>query len=301
MNKEPRAPNILRIGPSVILHWLDGAESERRARIAMMLFSGLFALRLAFTRFAFVARIPTALFAPPFYLSWLKDPPSRSVLIALQIVGVGAAVIAIAVRRPKLWFGVAWIVYLVLAGLRASRGKILHPDVLPLLASLPLLCTPDDASVRTSRVDARFGIPMRASMVIVALAYFFSGYQKFVTAGIDWITSDNVKWVLIDGGRAAGVRGRALGDWVARHSFAARSIAAGTILVELSGLFALSRPTRRVAFAVAVTGMHVGIWVTLNLDYSLWIATVWIVMIDWSAVLASFPRDARSLKRDRAN
>ena len=271
--------------------WLHAAEDEIRLRCMIAMFAFVFAIRVAFTRFAPFARIPQALFDPPWYLHFLQSPPAVGVIIGLQILGVASALYAMVARHPKIGFVIAWCCYLVLAGLRASRGKIIHPDVIVLLASVPLLVAPK-VSWRGHNRDGRFGVPIRTSLVVVALAYFFTGYQKVVTSGLSWIGPSNLRWVLIDGSRARGVHGRALAEWIAGHNAVIVVVASATLILEISALVAIVWPRYRPWFAVGVTAVHGGIWLTLNLDYSLWAATVWIVMIDWSGMAS------RSLNRN---
>ncbi len=264
--------------------WLDGAETESRAAITRCLFALLIAARIAFTRFTPMARIPAVLFEPPWFLSWLSRPPSVAIIVGLQVVGVTVAILAACRRWPRVTFALAWLIYAVLAGLRASRGKIIHPDVLPLLASLPLCLLPGDARRDGERVESRFGVPLRTSMAVVAIAYFFTGYQKIVASGAGWITTDNLRWVLIDGIRAQGIHARSLAQWIIDHAIVAKLFAGCTLVVELGAPLVLRYKRLRVPFAIGAAALHLSIWLLLNLDYSLWIATVWIVMVDWAAV-----------------
>jgi hypothetical protein len=48
---------------------------------------------------------------------------------------------------------------------------------------------------------------------------------------------------------------------------------------------------------VAVAGLHGGVYLTHGLDYSMWVGTAAIVLIDWHAVLGRFlpRRDASTV------
>ena len=265
--------------------WFDGNESERRVRITMSLFAVLMAVRIGATRFTPMARIPSSLFDPPWYLRALDRPPSIAVIVILQGIGVVCALGAAVARRPRLMFTIAWLSYLLLAGLRASRGKIIHPDALPLLAMIPLLFAPNDASFRGHRRSGREGAPIRTAIAVVALSYFFTGYHKIAVSGLSWVFSDNMRWVLTSGVRANGVPAPSLGAWIANHALFAQGAAAVTVLVELGAVATLVWSKTRVPFAIGATLLHTGIWWFLNLDYSMWVATVWIVMVDWDSVL----------------
>jgi hypothetical protein len=206
------------------------------------------------------------------------------VIVTVQVVGVAAAAAAALQRRPRMALAVSWMALLTLAGLRASRGKILHPDVLVLLATVPLLFAPADARASGKRRAPRFGAPLRGAMAVVAIGYFFTGYQKLVTSGWEWVTTDNLRWVMyraanIYSGNAPGVA-----RWIADRPLLCHLVAATTIVVECGAPLALWLPRLRLPFVVAVTSFHASIWLFLGLDYSMWIAIVWVVFVDWERV-----------------
>jgi hypothetical protein len=127
-------------------------------------------------------------------------------------------------------------------------------------------------------------------MAVVAIGYFFTGYQKLVTSGWEWITTDNMRWVMY---RAANIySGHATGvaRWIADRPVLCHAIAALTIVVECGAPLALAFPRLRVPFVLAATAFHTSIWVFLGLDYSMWIAIVWVVFIDWERVADTMQR-----------
>src|SRR5690606_26987992 len=69
------------------------------------------------------------LFDPVPILAWAPSMPPAWGFVALQVVGTVAAVLAAARRWPRVTFALAWLCYLVLAGFRGSRGKVLHNDL----------------------------------------------------------------------------------------------------------------------------------------------------------------------------
>ena len=87
----------------------------------------------------------------------------------------------------------------MLAGLRGSRGKVLHNDLLLLWASAPFLLAPVAVDVRDRVARRRYGWPIRVAMVITALVYFFAGYHKLRRSGIDWVLGDNMRYVMLWG------------------------------------------------------------------------------------------------------
>ena len=142
--------------------------------------------------------------------------PSATAFAVMQVIG-GLAVVAFVLRRwPRATFALAWVVYLVLAGLRESRGKIMHNDVLLLLASVPFLAAPLTAGRRDRTPDDRFGWPINTGIAVVTLGYFFAGYWKLMRSGLSWVTSDNVRLSIAWGPKPAVGRWDAFADFVER-------------------------------------------------------------------------------------
>ena len=174
---------------------LWGPETSQRLVWVYTALAALIGLRIVLGPYRRLADTPDALFDPVAVLGWLNGMPPASAIIGLQVIGGVAALAAVLRRRPRLAFAVAWVCYLVLAGLRGSRGKILHNDLLALWATVPFLLAP----VRAAAVNLRdrvprraYGWPIRAAVVIVALVYSLAGYSKLQRSGIDWAIGDNV-------------------------------------------------------------------------------------------------------------
>ncbi|MGI8684675.1 MAG: hypothetical protein ACR2MO_06245 [Acidimicrobiales bacterium] len=235
------------------------------------------ALRLATGPYTQLAGQPAALFRPPAFLSWLPSMPPFGVLLALQVAGVVAAVAAAAGRRPSSSFAVAWASLLVLAGLRGSLGKILHNDVLLLLAAVPVMLAPAGARWGDLRRSPRWGWPVRASLAVIAVVYAACAVQKLRHTGVAWMTGDNMRWILWSA--AAGPRAptTAVARFVAERAWLAHVVAAGLLGIELAAPMLLGWSRTRTAFVVLVATLHLGTWLTLGLDYWGWALTVAVV------------------------
>ena len=85
-----------------------------------------------------------------------------------------------------------------------STGKVNYNDALLTLCLLLLLaCGPaagEAWAIRKrgsgSSPGRRYGWPIRTAMIVIALAYFFAGFQKWRYSGLPWVTSDNLRWIL---------------------------------------------------------------------------------------------------------
>jgi hypothetical protein len=289
--------------------WLFAPGDARRLAALRIGLAGTLAWRLSRGVFLGLAGQAPALYRPVSFMHLFGSMPARPVVICLQVVGVGAAVIAAAGLRPRVSLPVAWAAGAVLVGMTSSAGKITHNDVLLLLALVPLLPAPtsDAWSLdgllggrrRPALPSARYGWPVRTAMVVVAGAYFFIGFWKLVISGPAWFTSGNLRWILYASSDGQSVPNH-LGLLIADRPLLAHVLAATTMALELGFPLVLWKPRAAWVFVPGVVGLHAGIWATMDLDYWAWAATVIVVFVDWPAVadrLRGRPERARARRR----
>ena len=266
--------------------WLFGAETAGRVRTTRLLLAVLIGGRLVLSPFRGLADQPAALFRPVWFLEWMDQMPSLGVIVAVQVVGTIAAALAVIGWRERGTFLAAWMSLLFLAGLRASRGKVQHNDVLLLLVAAVFVLAPVGLRILDDRRSQVWGWPIRTALVVVSGAYLLTGFQKVVSSGPAWVLSDNLRNVMY---RAA-LNGRAPTDrlalFIADRPLLAHLVALAVIGVELGFLLVLARPRWRPWFALAALVLHTGIYLTHGLDYWMWAATVAVVLIDWQPLAA---------------
>ena len=206
---------------------LWGPETALRLLVVYVGLSALIGVRIAAGSYRQLADTPAALVDPVPILGFLDTMPSAEVFVAIQVVGTLAAAVAVAAallrRRPQLAFAVAWVCYLVLAGLRGSRGKVLHNDLLLLWVSAPFLLAPTIRDVRDRIPRRRWGWPIRVAIVITALIYFFAGYHKLRRSGLEWAYSDNMRYVTLWGPSIGSPGWPGLARWVGDNVWVARA------------------------------------------------------------------------------
>lgn len=277
------------------------ATSERLAGIRIVLF-GFVAVRLighqAFTR----ADQPAALYRPVSFLHLLDRAPPRGVLLAVAVIGVPCALLAAAGVAARATGIAAWLALVLFGAVASSASKIVHNDVLLILALLPLLLAPT-ADVWTlgrrlgwpaGAPSARYGYPLAASFASISAVYFLIGMNKMLLSGPAWFASDNLRWVLYaasDGHREP----VALALFVADRPLLAQALAFATVVIELTFPAIIVWPNRAWIWALAAVSLHLGIWATMGLDYSPWIVTVAVVLIDWPLVANALGR--RDIRR----
>lgn len=273
------------------IRWLFATGDPRRLAALRIGLCATLAVRLGRDIFVELADQPSELFRPLSFMQLLPAMPSRGVALTFQIVGIAAAVFATVGLRSRLTLPVAWACGVLLIGMATSLGKVVHNDVLLLLAMVPLLVAPtgDAWSLDTLRREppgssVRYGWPVRTAALVVAGSYFFTGFAKVVFSGPAWFASDNLRFALYASSDAQSVP-NAIGLFVADRPWLAHAVAAGVLVLELAFLIVLWRPRWAWAFVLGAAVLHLGIWTTMHLDYSAWIATVAVVLLDWPRIV----------------
>jgi hypothetical protein len=224
------------------------------------------------------------LFRPAWFLAWADHAPGATALIAIQVVGAAAAATTIAVSRrgdrSAAWpLRVAWLCLLVLGGYKTSTGKILHNDVLLLLATAPVLLCRARAGLGDRRTGAAYGWPLRASLATVAFVYLLCGLQKLRHSGLAWVFSDNFRWVLADGVASGRAPMTLVASTIAGSAALSVMAAAGLLAFELSFPLVLRSRGARIPFAAGAVVLHTMTWLTLGLDYWAWSLTAGLVLV----------------------
>ena len=266
--------------------WLFAPEAAGRVRWLRAGVAALLALRCAVGPFARLAGQPEALFQPVWFLTWLDRMPSREVIVSLQVAGTIGGILVLLRVGERLGFAVAASSLLVLEGLLASRGKVQHNALPLLLVACVLVAAPIGTRLADRRSGVAWGWPVRTSIVVVGGTYFLTGFQKVVSSGPAWVLSDNLRNVMY----AAPLSGHAPTDVVSRaiadRAWLATLVAFATITIELGGAAAIVWARARPIHLGAVAVLHAGVWLTHGLDYSLWVATAAVVLVDWPEVVS---------------
>jgi hypothetical protein len=263
---------------------LWGPGTGARLLLVHTALSALIGLRIVLGSYRQLAGLPDPLFDPVPFLAWLPGMPEAWAFVALQVVGGVAAVAAVLRRRPRLAFAVAWVCFLVLAGLRGSRGKVLHNDLLLLWTSAPFLLAPVAVTWRDRAQRRDHGWPVRAAMVIAALIYFFAGYHKVRRSGLDWAIGDNVRYVMLWGPTVGAPKWDALATWVGERLWASKATGAFILTFELTFPLALLWRRLQPLYALIAVALHVTTYLLLGLDYWAWAGTVLILFVDWPSL-----------------
>jgi len=274
--------------------WLFSTGSGRRLAAVRIGLCSTLAFRLSRPVYLGLSGQPKALYRPLSFMHLFGSMPSPSLTEAAQIAGVTAAVLAAAGLLARITLPTAWACGILLNGMATSIGKVVHNDVLLLLALVPLLAAPTsewwslDAlfSRRSHDRDwsARYGWPVKTAMVVAAGGYFFTGLAKLVFSGLAWALSSNLRWALYQSSDGRG-HPNALAIFIADRPIIAHLIAAMTLVIELGFPLVLLRPKLAWFFVPAAVGLHIAIRASMDLDYSAWAATIVVLFVNWPAVV----------------
>lgn len=260
---------------------LFGPEPGRRLLFVHAGLAALIGLRVALGSYRQLADTPDALFEAVPVLGWAPGMPPAWLFVAIQVVGVVAAVAAVVRWKPRVGFALAWLCYLVLAGFRGSRGKVLHNDLLLLWTAVPFLLAPVSARWSDREPRRSTGWPLRSAMAIAALVYFLAGYHKVRRSGLDWAIGDNVRYVMLWGPSVGAAQWDAMATWIGEHLWAAKATGAFILAFEVTFPVVLLKRALQPLYALVAVALHVTTWLFLGLDYWAWAVTVLLLFVDW--------------------
>jgi hypothetical protein len=283
-----------RIGSPALLGGIDRAvfapgSAHRVAclRIALVLIIGL---RLITHQWWSMSGRPAELFRPVSVVSLLETVPSASALLLIEVIGLSAVVLCVLGKWTRPTFFTAWACLFLLAALHSSAGKIMHNEVLLLLASVPVLFAPGWARAWDRRHSIAAGWPPRLSLIVMATVYFMTGLRKLMVSGPEWVASDNLSWVLYAGAQSDQSLSPALAVAIA-GTWLPPLVAGATLFLELGAPLLLWGRRTRYLFAAGIVGMHAGIGLLLGLDYSAWALTVIALVFPWDRLRRVTPEE----------
>jgi hypothetical protein len=218
--------------------------------------------------------------------------PSDRIVLPVQVLAVAASLLAAAGVAIRLTMPAALLGALFLNGMWSSIGQPMHNETLLLLPIVPLLLSrcADAWSVPARRggqsapePSEHYGWPVRTAMIVVAGGYFFTGVYKLAFSGMAWITNDNLRWVMY-GISAENPHPIGPAIFLASHPLLAHLAAAATIVIEVGFPICLWMPRAAWFFVPGAVLLHLGIGLTMHLDYSAWALAVVVLFVPWDVL-----------------
>jgi hypothetical protein len=226
------------------------------------------------------AEIPDALLQPPLGFGWAlpfvpRDPAAVERLALLLRVAALAAAVGLFTRLTTVVATVAATLLFVIPHLFGHVGHDRHHFIwfAAILAASPC----GDAlsldgwwrrrrGAPAAPPAARYGFPLRAILLTMGVAYFFSGFWKLASCGPAWFASDNLANLVVKAGYI-GIGARP--EWVRTYSWLAPVGGAVGVAFELSflALVVTSRLGRALALAMAFV-FHLGVYLLLGISFA---------------------------------
>ena len=174
---------------------------------------------------------------------------------------------------------VAALLAVYVLGIPQLYGKVDHYHHLVWLALL-LACSPcaDQLAVDARRrsvppASPRYGFPLRMAWLLIGFCYLFPGLAKLGEWKV-WLSAANLRG-LLDLQQWASHGGLPVPGWMLLP------MAVGTLVFELTFVFAVFSPRLRPWVLVAGVAFHLGTFATMHiLFWNLWIC--YVAFIDWS-------------------
>jgi len=245
------------------------------------------------------SQIPTELRVAPIGLGWLLDylpinPTWAGVSATLLLVCSCTAMIGLFTRTSAL---LTVVLSFYVLGIPQFYGKVNHYHHLLWFAAILAASRCGDAFscdaliaawrradrgiIDPPRVSQMYALPLRFVWLLIGMIYFFAGFWKFWSGGVDWALSENLKFVMYQ-------KWTELGGWtpffrIDQYPFLYKAAALGTIVFEISFVFLLF--SRRLRFLAPVGGIvfHTMTEVFMRISFSSLIRC-YVVFFDWNAI-----------------
>jgi len=197
-------------------------------------------------------------------LSFLLGSPAAFVIAGL----VTGFIVLGYTRRWRYGYFAAIILMHILFAARFSQGKIMHSSYLAAMVFLGIAIAVsafDDESVRR-----RFALGF--AFLFTGLGYTFAGICKLIGTGLSWPDGQHLRmWIeekAVDTYATNGaVDLNVIQKLVLDHYELATAILIVGLFTELSG-FLMWRPCFRLPLLVGLLGLHIGIFLTMNIVFA---------------------------------
>jgi len=139
----------------------------------------------------------------------------------------------------------------------------------------------DSGNVEPPGESRAYALPLRLVWLLIGVMYFFPGFWKWWSAGIDWALSDNLRFIMY-------TRWTEVGDWtpffrIDRYPLLYQAGAAGTIAFELSFIFLIFFPRLRLLAVAQALAFHTMTRVLMQIWFDS-LVRCYVAFFDWHAI-----------------
>lgn len=212
-------------------------------------------------------------------LWFLRTPWSPDLVHVLFVATLALGVLFVAGVGFRVTGPLFAATFLVVSTYRLSFGHVIHTEHLVALHLLALgfSRSADAWSFDSRRHDAcssdhvRYGVPIRAMILVTVITYVLAGVAKLRHGGMDWLVGDVLRnQVAYDNLRKEllGSPHSPLGGWSVRFAWLFPPAAVLTTIVELGAVVALTASRRaRWIWAVSAWGFHLVVLALMAISF----------------------------------
>ena len=269
--------------------WFAPAAPKGLGITRALLLGGFVAL-YARSEFACYGSVSPVLYG----VTWFRPPIAPEAwLLAAHRIWLLALALGCVGLFTRAALAASFVLGAYLLGIDANFGRVHHND-LPVVLALGVLAASRagdafslDAARRRAPVpqSGEYRWPLRAIQVTLAAAFFAAGVAKLRHAGLDWITTDNLRLRLIERSYAL-VPSRGWGLLPARFPLLCHALAAATVATELLYPLSLASVRARAVLVPASLLMLLGFAVFFGPRFTT-LAILSLVWAPWERLLAS--------------
>jgi hypothetical protein len=228
-----------------------------------------------------IAALPAELRIAPEGLGWLVGtlPVTPGFARGAQWILVVSSIFGLVGLWTRASLAIAAVSGVYVLGLFQLTGSVTHDMHLLWFAALCAAGPSGDAlsldrtiarrrGVAAPLPSLRVAVPLFFARVLLGLVYFFPGFWKLATSGIDWVTTDNLKnqmhWKWFQNGAVPSIR-------IDRWDGLVHAGALGVVLLELTFPLLVILPRTRLVAAIGGFAFHVLSQIFLFIPFpSLW-------------------------------
>jgi hypothetical protein len=240
------------------------------------------------------ARLSVDTWEPVWFVGLFGRLPSAGTLAVLGVVWKASLLLGALGLWRHVTLGVAAVLGAYALGLTGSFGKENHDVGIPvILLFIFWIARSTDALSLDAAIARRRGKPTPARSgeytwplatvrVLIALAFFAAGVAKLRHGGVDWIMTDNLRWLFL-GQQYTHAPPLNWAASLANIPWLCRLLAGGTVAIELSYPLALFVARLRPWLVVGAIGLQLGIHLFMGVDYLAFLVAN-VVWVDWPAL-----------------
>jgi len=197
---------------------------------------------------------------------WARPAAVLAAVIGMYVLGVPQFFGKVHHYHHLIWFA-------------AILGVSRCADMLSVDALIAAWRRADQGRTEPSPPSPAYALPLRFVWLLMGLMYFFPGFWKWWTAGIDWAWSDNLKLHLY-------AKWAEYNSWVPswridQYPLAYRLAGLGTILFELTFLWCMVFPRLRVGMAAGGLLFHQSTGAFMKISFT-WLQACYVSFVNWA-------------------